>query len=135
MPLCGGKRDSEARFDSDAGSAGNALSNLTRPLYHACEWVRGIGIRSAMARVARGAWCAGMHRLPPCGACIIPLGDRAGATGMALGTGLGTAYTQIAAAPDYSLRIALLRLELAAVLGRERTLARLVDGLNAKERL
>lgn len=37
----------------------------------------------------------------------------AGATGMALGTGLGTAYTQIAAAPDYSLRIAPLRLELA----------------------
>lgn len=37
----------------------------------------------------------------------------AGATGMALGTGLGAAYTQIAAAPDYSLRIAPLRLELA----------------------
>ena len=37
----------------------------------------------------------------------------AGATGMALGTGLGSAYTQIAAAPDYSLRIAPLRLELA----------------------
>ena len=32
---------------------------------------------------------------------------------MALGTGLGAAYTQIAAAPDYSLRIAPLRLELA----------------------
>ena len=32
---------------------------------------------------------------------------------MALGTGLGTAYTQIAAAPDYTLRIAPLRLELA----------------------
>ena len=32
---------------------------------------------------------------------------------MALGTGLGSAYTQIAAAPDYSLRIAPLRLELA----------------------
>jgi FtsP/CotA-like multicopper oxidase with cupredoxin domain len=37
----------------------------------------------------------------------------AGATGMALGTGLGTAYTQIATTPDYSLRIAPLRLELA----------------------
>ena len=37
----------------------------------------------------------------------------AGAAGMALGTGLGTAYTQIAAAPDYTLRIAPLRLELA----------------------
>ena len=37
----------------------------------------------------------------------------AGATGMALGTGLGSAYTQIAAAADYSLRIAPLRLELA----------------------
>jgi FtsP/CotA-like multicopper oxidase with cupredoxin domain len=37
----------------------------------------------------------------------------AGAAGMVLGTGLGTAYTQIAAAPDYTLRIAPLRLELA----------------------
>jgi hypothetical protein len=37
----------------------------------------------------------------------------AGATGMALGTALGSAYTQIATAPDYSLRIAPLRLELA----------------------
>jgi len=37
----------------------------------------------------------------------------AGAAGMALGTGLGTAYTQIAAAADYTLRIAPLRLELA----------------------
>ena len=37
----------------------------------------------------------------------------AGAAGMALGTALGTAYTQIATAPDYSLRIAPLRLELA----------------------
>jgi FtsP/CotA-like multicopper oxidase with cupredoxin domain len=37
----------------------------------------------------------------------------AGAAGMAVGTGLGTAYTQIAAAPDYTLRIARLRLELA----------------------
>src|SRR5712691_11116131 len=37
----------------------------------------------------------------------------AGATGMAVGTALGTAYTQIATAPDYSLRIAPLRLELA----------------------
>ena len=37
----------------------------------------------------------------------------AGATGMALGTALGTAYTQIATGPDYSLRIAPLRLELA----------------------
>jgi FtsP/CotA-like multicopper oxidase with cupredoxin domain len=37
----------------------------------------------------------------------------AGAAGMALGTGIGTAYTQIAGAPDYSLRIAPLRLELA----------------------
>jgi hypothetical protein len=32
---------------------------------------------------------------------------------MALGTGLGRAYTQIAAAADHSLRIAPLRLELA----------------------
>jgi len=30
---------------------------------------------------------------------------------MALGTGLGTGYTQIASAPDYALRIAPLRLE------------------------
>ena len=37
----------------------------------------------------------------------------AGAAGMALGAALGTAYTQIATAPDYSLRIAPLRLELA----------------------
>jgi FtsP/CotA-like multicopper oxidase with cupredoxin domain len=37
----------------------------------------------------------------------------AGAAGMVLGTGIGTAYTQIAAAPDYTLRIAPLRLELA----------------------
>jgi FtsP/CotA-like multicopper oxidase with cupredoxin domain len=37
----------------------------------------------------------------------------AGAAGMGLGTALGTAYTQIAAAPDHSLRIAPLRLELA----------------------
>jgi FtsP/CotA-like multicopper oxidase with cupredoxin domain len=37
----------------------------------------------------------------------------AGAAGMALGTALGRAYTQIAAAADYSLRIAPLRLELA----------------------
>jgi FtsP/CotA-like multicopper oxidase with cupredoxin domain len=37
----------------------------------------------------------------------------AGVTGMAVGTGLGTAYTQIATASDYSLRIAPLRLELA----------------------
>jgi FtsP/CotA-like multicopper oxidase with cupredoxin domain len=37
----------------------------------------------------------------------------AGAAGMALGTGLGAAYTQIANAPDYALRIAPLRLELA----------------------
>ena len=37
----------------------------------------------------------------------------AGAAGMAFGTGLGTAYTQITAAPDYTLRIAPLRLELA----------------------
>ena len=36
----------------------------------------------------------------------------AGAAGMALGTALGKAYTQIATAPDYSLRIAPLRLEL-----------------------
>ncbi len=34
-------------------------------------------------------------------------------TGMAFGSALGTAYTQIATAPDYSLRIAPLRLELA----------------------
>jgi FtsP/CotA-like multicopper oxidase with cupredoxin domain len=37
----------------------------------------------------------------------------AGASGMALGTALGTAYTQIAATADYSLQIAPLRLELA----------------------
>src|SRR3984893_8212128 len=37
----------------------------------------------------------------------------AGAAGMALGTALGRAYTQIATTPDYSLRIAPLRLELA----------------------
>jgi FtsP/CotA-like multicopper oxidase with cupredoxin domain len=37
----------------------------------------------------------------------------AGAAGMALGAGIGGAYTQIAAAADYSLRIAPLRLELA----------------------
>src|SRR5580704_11041317 len=37
----------------------------------------------------------------------------AGAAGMALGTTLGRAYTQITTAPDYSLRIAPLRLELA----------------------
>jgi FtsP/CotA-like multicopper oxidase with cupredoxin domain len=37
----------------------------------------------------------------------------AGAAGMALGTGLGGAYCQIANAPDHSLRIAPLRLELA----------------------
>ena len=37
----------------------------------------------------------------------------AGASGMAFGTALGTAYTQTAAMPDYSLRIAPLRLELA----------------------
>jgi FtsP/CotA-like multicopper oxidase with cupredoxin domain len=37
----------------------------------------------------------------------------AGAAGMALGTAMGRAYTQIATAPDYSLRIAPLRLELA----------------------
>ena len=36
-----------------------------------------------------------------------------GAAGMALGTGLGGAYSQIVAAPDHSLRIAPLRLELA----------------------
>jgi FtsP/CotA-like multicopper oxidase with cupredoxin domain len=37
----------------------------------------------------------------------------AGAAGMALGAAMGEAYTQIAGAPDYSLRIAPLRLELA----------------------
>src|ERR1700704_4230476 len=37
----------------------------------------------------------------------------AGASGMALGTALGTAYTQIATTPDYALRIAPLRIELA----------------------
>jgi hypothetical protein len=37
----------------------------------------------------------------------------AGAAGMALGTGIGVAYTQIAAEPDYKLRIAPMRLELA----------------------
>jgi FtsP/CotA-like multicopper oxidase with cupredoxin domain len=38
----------------------------------------------------------------------------AGAAGVVLGTAMGRAYTQIATAPDYSLRIAPLRLELAA---------------------
>lgn len=37
----------------------------------------------------------------------------AGAVGMTLGTALGTAYTQIAAVADYSLRIAPLQLDLA----------------------
>jgi FtsP/CotA-like multicopper oxidase with cupredoxin domain len=37
----------------------------------------------------------------------------AGAAGMALGAGLGRAYTQIAGAPDHTLRIAPMRLELA----------------------
>jgi FtsP/CotA-like multicopper oxidase with cupredoxin domain len=37
----------------------------------------------------------------------------AGAAGMVLGTGLGVGYTQIGNAPDYELRIAPLRLELA----------------------
>src|SRR5690348_1732701 len=37
----------------------------------------------------------------------------AGAAGMVLGITMGRAYTQIAKAPDYSLRIAPLRLELA----------------------
>jgi FtsP/CotA-like multicopper oxidase with cupredoxin domain len=37
----------------------------------------------------------------------------AGAAGMVLGTAIGRAYTQIATAPDYSLRIAPLRLEFA----------------------
>src|ERR1019366_6356645 len=37
----------------------------------------------------------------------------AGAAGMALGAGIGAAYTQIAAAPDHTLRIAPARLELA----------------------
>src|SRR5271166_1053045 len=37
----------------------------------------------------------------------------AGAAGMALGAAMGRAYTQIAGAPDYVLRIAPLRLELA----------------------
>jgi FtsP/CotA-like multicopper oxidase with cupredoxin domain len=37
----------------------------------------------------------------------------AGAVGMALGTGIGAAYTQIAAEPDYKLRIAPMQLELA----------------------
>jgi hypothetical protein len=37
----------------------------------------------------------------------------AGAAGMALGTGLGVGYTQVANAPDYKLQIAPLRLELA----------------------
>ena len=37
----------------------------------------------------------------------------AGAAGMALGAAMGRAYTQITTAPDYSLRIAPLRLELA----------------------
>jgi hypothetical protein len=37
----------------------------------------------------------------------------AGAAGMAFGTALGRTYTQMATTPDYSLRIAPLRLELA----------------------
>ena len=37
----------------------------------------------------------------------------AGTAGMALGTALGRAYTQTATPPDYTLRIAPLRLELA----------------------
>lgn len=37
----------------------------------------------------------------------------AGAAGMVLGTAMGRAYTQIATAPDYSVRIAPFRLELA----------------------
>jgi len=37
----------------------------------------------------------------------------AGAAGVALGGGLGRAYTQAAGAPDYRLRIAPMRLELA----------------------
>src|SRR5882672_3245192 len=37
----------------------------------------------------------------------------AGAAGIALGGGLGRAYTQAATAPDFTLRIAPLRLELA----------------------
>jgi hypothetical protein len=37
----------------------------------------------------------------------------AGVTGMGLGTALGTAYTQVSVAPDYTLRIGPLRVELA----------------------
>jgi hypothetical protein len=37
----------------------------------------------------------------------------AGSAGMVLGTAMGRAYTQIATAPDYSLRIEPMRLELA----------------------
>ena len=37
----------------------------------------------------------------------------AGVAGVALGGGLGRAYTQAATAPDYRLRIAPMRLELA----------------------
>jgi hypothetical protein len=37
----------------------------------------------------------------------------AGAAGMALGAAMGRAYTQIGTAPDHTLRIAPLRLELA----------------------
>src|SRR5262245_33088641 len=60
------------------------------------------------------------HAIPPTAANRLPssLMHRrssliAGAAGMVLGTAMGRAYTPIATAPDYSLRIAPLRLELA----------------------
>jgi FtsP/CotA-like multicopper oxidase with cupredoxin domain len=61
-----------------------------------------------------------MHKLSPAeNPAAIPLLDRrnflleAGAAGMALGAATGAAYTQIANAPDVTIRIAPLRLELA----------------------
>jgi hypothetical protein len=56
--------------------------------------------------------------MPRAAAAPIALLDRrefligAGAAGMAAGTGIGLAYAQIAAKPDYSLCIARLRLDL-----------------------
>jgi FtsP/CotA-like multicopper oxidase with cupredoxin domain len=57
--------------------------------------------------------------MPGAPAAPIPLLERrgfligAGAAGMAVGMGIGLAYAQIAGKPDYSLRIAPLRRELA----------------------
>src|SRR5262249_15086721 len=49
------------------------------------------------------------HAMPPRRSFLIG----AGATGVALGTSLSAAYTQVANAPDHSLTIAPMRLELA----------------------